>query len=103
MRFIAVIVTVLGCLSTSACSYLYLPQPTVEVVETPTPEVLCPIFERDSALTVCTMKFMPVCGETINREWRTYSNACDACASGATRHLPNACEMYNEGDNEYGQ
>ncbi len=37
---------------------------------------LCP----DTRPEVCTRQYDPVCGKTMAGEWRTYSNACEACA-----------------------
>jgi len=38
------------------------------------------------------MEFVPVCGQNEYNEWRTYSNGCDACASGAQQYAKDACE-----------
>jgi hypothetical protein len=65
--------------------------------------VECPHFPADGALTICTMEYMPVCGQDAQGSWRTYSNACDACASGAIRHLGTACETQSSSEESNGK
>jgi hypothetical protein len=42
---------------------------------------------------VCTMEYMPVCGQLIEGGERDYSSACNACADDAVAsYAPGACE-----------
>ena len=42
---------------------------------------------------ICTMNYMPVCGFRNNKESKTYSNACTACAdSEVISYIAHACE-----------
>jgi len=54
----------------------------------------CPV--NTSSLQICTMEFVPVCGQNEYGEWRTYSNSCDACASDAKQYANDACEYQEE-------
>lgn len=41
---------------------------------------------------ICTQDWSPVCGQQEGGEWRTYSNACSACADPAVvGHRPGEC------------
>lgn len=41
---------------------------------------------------VCTREYRPVCGQQKDGSWRTYGNACDACADpNVSRHRPGPC------------
>jgi len=42
---------------------------------------------------VCTMDYRPVCARLVTGDYRTYANACAACADpSVVGHLPGACE-----------
>ena len=49
---------------------------------------------------ICTMDYTPVCGlrkTSGEDEWKTYSNACNACSDAAVvGHRPGACESSEE-------
>lgn len=30
---------------------------------------------------VCTQNYDPVCGQTSDRQWKTYANSCTACSN----------------------
>ncbi|MEQ3695856.1 MAG: hypothetical protein ABNH02_02690 [Pseudomonadales bacterium] len=104
MSFRVAFGTFLLLLSLAACAPFSFPGAESDVVAAPQPtHVECPHFPADGALTICTMEYMPVCGQDSQGSWRTYSNACDACASGATRHLANSCEMQSNSEESNGQ
>ncbi|RMA79399.1 hypothetical protein [Umboniibacter marinipuniceus] len=104
MPFRVVFGTFLLLLSLSACAPFTLPGDESEEAEASQPiKVECPHFPADGALTICTMEYMPVCGQDTQGEWRTYANACDACASGATHHLANSCEMHANSEESNGK
>ncbi|WP_298634553.1 hypothetical protein [uncultured Umboniibacter sp.] len=104
MTYRVVFGTFLLLLSLSACAPFGLSGAENDVGATSqTLEVECPHFPADGALTICTMEYMPVCGQDSQGEWRTYSNACDACASGAIRHVAKACEIQTDSEESNGQ
>ena len=81
-------------LALSACA---APTPPSEpVVFDPT--VFC--AKNNDELKICTMQYVPVCGQNPDHSWQTYSNGCDACASGATKYLPNSCEYQDQNESE---
>ncbi len=81
---IALVVNLAACTAT----------PTTIVDENTVQETICP--KNSNALQVCTMEFVPVCGQQVDKTWRTYSNGCDACANDATKYLPDACEYQGQ-------
>jgi len=62
-------------------------------VETPVPSQTVMIACEEPRPQVCTMQFDPVCGLTVNNQYKTYSNACSACSDASVPgHSPGACE-----------
>jgi len=53
------------------------------------PLIMC----KDPRPEICTQHYDPVCGSLVNGEFRTYGNACTACANTAvTGYRPGACK-----------
>lgn len=41
---------------------------------------------------VCTQNYTPVCGKSSEHGWKTYANACNACADATVEgHKPGEC------------
>ena len=72
--------TAVACAQSPAVEETVSSQPVLVACEEPRPQV-------------CTMQFDPVCGFTVNNQYKTYSNACSACSDASVSgHSPGACE-----------
>lgn len=84
-RWMLIVVVISGVLTT-AC----VPEPSAGEAASAGPDLtVC----EDPRAQVCTLQYDPVCGYLGGDNFKTYSNACAACADGAvSEHRPGACE-----------
>lgn len=84
-RRVLVVVVMIGFVSV-ACS----PAPSEDKAASPGADLTAC---QDPRPQICTAHYDPVCGSAGDDNYKTYGNACSACADRAVSgHRPGACE-----------